>query len=335
MNTSEERDLIRRYLLRELPDDELKQLEERLITDHTFFNRILAEEEAMIDQYVSERMPPQCKERFEVSYMSTPEGLEQVNLAKGLTERAAVVPLKKTTPSSETPGDSFFARGLSNQFLKVAASITILCGLSLVIWLVFFYQSDLEAGMTALNQAYSRQRTVEVRPTDMNYAPLASTRGGRDDVDDLSLSRAKNYLRSAVSDKPDAESHQAWGRLHLMRRDFDKAIEEFKIALDHSEGHSKIHSDLGAALLERAKAKVKSGAGDGKVDMLESLKHLNRAIELDNSLAEAFFNRGLLHREMGEPGLAITDWNKYLELDKDPESRWSGEVRNMIKSLTQ
>jgi tetratricopeptide (TPR) repeat protein len=333
MSNNEESDLIiiRKYLLCELSGAELEQLEERIIGDNSFFDQILAEEEKMIDEYICEKMTPQSRERFEGSYLLTPEGREQVNLARNLTENITSRQSKKTAPAV-IPSSSFFAKSFLNQFMKVAASIIIICGLPLAVWRFYFYQSDVDAGMTALNHAYNKQRTIEVRPTGIDYAPM-STRGEQDAIDSLLLSRAENYLRSAVSHKPDEESHHALGRLYLMEKDFDKAIEEYKIALNVDEHNPKIHNDLGAAFLEKAKAEAESGTGHSKEMMLESLKHLNRAIELDNSLAEAFFNRGLLYKEMGEAELAIADWNKYL--DKDSESKWSEEIKNKIKLLNK
>jgi tetratricopeptide (TPR) repeat protein len=46
-----------------------------------------------------------------------------------------------------------------------------------------------------------------------------------------------------------------------------------------------------------------------------ALADLNRAIELDSSLAPIYANRGLVYMYMGEPDPALADFNRALELD--------------------
>ncbi|HUC02473.1 MAG TPA: tetratricopeptide repeat protein, partial [Methyloceanibacter sp.] len=46
-----------------------------------------------------------------------------------------------------------------------------------------------------------------------------------------------------------------------------------------------------------------------------ALADLNRAIELDSSLAPIYANRGLVYMYMGEPDPALADLNRALELD--------------------
>jgi tetratricopeptide (TPR) repeat protein len=325
MSESEERSLIRNYILGELSKAELKRLEKQIIASDEFFSQILAEEEQMIDDYVYDRMTSETKKRFEETYLLTQEGLEQVELARSLIG----LPKTKKDPPRR---DSLFIRIFSNPYANIAASAILLCGICFIVWWIYIYpQSDIDAGITALNQAYSKQRTVEPRITAMRYAPLAPTRGAEDTVDIQSQGRARTILRNLVSHNSDAKSHHALGRVYLMEREFDKAIEEFKEALKETERNQKIQSDLGAALFEKGKAEGRNGPGNGKKSLLESLMHLNTAIELDGSLAEAFFNRGLLYQEIGDLESAIVDWKRYLEID--PKSKWSEEVRRKIKSI--
>jgi len=326
MSESEERSLIRNYLLGELPKAEVKKLEKQIIDSDEFFNQMLAEEEQMIDEYVYDRMTPEARKKFEESYMLTQEGREQVELAQSLID------ITEEDDSKRNFKRTFlFTKISSDPFMYIAASVLILCGLSYLVWRHFSPQSDIEAGMNALNQAYSKQRTIEPRVTAMEYAPLMPTRGTDDTVDHRSQSRAETILRDSVSHNPGAQSHHALGRAYLLAQEFDKAIVEFNAALKGNERNQQVHSDLGAALFEKGKAEERSGLGNGKATLLESLKHLNTAIDLNDSLAEAVFNRGLLYQEMGEEGLALVDWKNYLKIDST--SKWAEEVRRKIELI--
>ena len=332
MNEGEERSLIRNYILGELSKADLKRLEKQIINSDAFFSQVLAEEEQMIDDYVYDRMNVETRKRFEESYLLTQEGREQVELARSLMDIASSKSKKYYSRRDRARG-SLFKSISSHPFVSLAASAIILCGIGLIAWMYFIPRSDVDAGMAALNKAYKKQRSVEPRITAMNHAPLASTRGAEDNVDTQSQGRARAILRDSVSHNPDTKSRHALGRLYLMDREFDKAIEEFNEALKGNERDQKLHNDLGAALLEKGKAEERSRPGSGKVSLLESLKHLNTAIELDDSLAEAFFNRGLLYQEIGEVESALADWKKYLKID--PYSKWSEEVRQKIKTFEQ
>jgi len=331
MSESEERSLIRNYILGELSKAELKRVEKQIIDSDELFSQVLAEEEQMIDEYVYDRMNQEIRKRFEESYLLTQEGREQVDLARSLIDRALSPRTGKDHSGKNIKRGFLFASISTKRFASIAASVVVLFGLCLVGYKLFFPQSDIDAGMIALNQAYSQQRTIEPRVTAMNYAPLAPTRGTEDGVDIRSQSRAKSILRYAVSHDPDAKAHHALGRAYLMDREFDKAIEELNEALKGNELDQKIYSDLGVALFEKGKAQGRSGGENSKEAMLESLKHLNRAIDLDGSLAEAFFNRGLLYQEIGEAESAIADWKRYLEIDST--SKWSEEVRRKIELI--
>ena len=45
---------------------------------------------------------------------------------------------------------------------------------------------------------------------------------------------------------------------------------------------------------------------------------LNKAIELDPELAEAYFNRGSTYYYKGQEDLALADFNKVIELSSNP-----------------
>jgi cell division protein FtsB len=75
-----EDDLIRRYLLRELADEEERQrVEKRLMTDDAFFERLKMAEDELVDEYLGGELPQWEREKFELSFLTTPEGRQQVS----------------------------------------------------------------------------------------------------------------------------------------------------------------------------------------------------------------------------------------------------------------
>lgn len=75
----DEDDLIRRYLLRELAEEEQQRVEERLMTDDAFFERLKIAEDDLVDEYLGNELLQSERERFELSFLTTPEGRQQVS----------------------------------------------------------------------------------------------------------------------------------------------------------------------------------------------------------------------------------------------------------------
>ena len=101
------------------------------------------------------------------------------------------------------------------------------------------------------------------------------------------------------SDHPSAASHQAAGKYYLMVRQFDEAKKEFTAALALEPQNAKIHNDLGAVLLEEGRAQSSAADNSRQLELYgRSVEHIQKALELDNSLQEALFNRALVFQFM-------------------------------------
>jgi anti-sigma factor RsiW len=91
---------VRAYLLGLLSDSEAAQVEERYFTDPDYFRLITAKEEALISDYLDERLPPLERDLFEKRYTAVPllrEKLETIRRQRrphlfGFTWRALAVP---------------------------------------------------------------------------------------------------------------------------------------------------------------------------------------------------------------------------------------------------
>ena len=51
-------------------------------------------------------------------------------------------------------------------------AFVVLAVMGLIIWRLAFYQSDLEKGLSALNQAYRLERPVEARISTLDYGTI-------------------------------------------------------------------------------------------------------------------------------------------------------------------
>jgi CHAT domain-containing protein/Flp pilus assembly protein TadD len=194
-----------------------------------------------------------------------------------------------------------------------------------------FRQSPGNDGMLALQEAYREQRPFEARIFGWNYAPASSLRGAPR-VDYVQRDRAASILQNAVNERRDATTLHQLGQFYLAERQFDKAIDQLEAASSLSPNDPSIQSDLGTALLEKGKTQL-TDSDQGKAAELfaKSLTHLTKSFELDNSHLEALFNRALLYGYLGLPEKAEQDWRLYIE--KDPNSKWTSEANDHLKSI--
>jgi len=333
---------LRQYLLGALTEEEqLAPIEERLLVDDDFFEELQLVKDDLIDEYVKDELTANDRQHFEQHFLTTSERREHVRHAQSLA-RCAHKSLQKAKQSSEKKDlkDSNRTRPFflwtwlpQTPSLRFVTILILVAGVGSLVWRVFLYRSDLQQGQLALKTAYRLRRPVEARVSGFDYAPLPNTRGNNETtVDELSRQRAQRFLLNAEKDQPGAESYHALGLFYLTEKKFDEAVELFRRALELNPNNPYIHSDLGAALLEKGKL-YKLNGEDGKSleAFAESLEHLNRALTLNSHLPEALFNRALCREYMGQQQAAVEDWRQYLE--NDPQSRWTDEARQHLKQI--
>lgn len=332
--------VIRRYLLGELTVEEDRQaVEDRMLLDDAFFAEFELAQDNLIDEYVNQELTTQERDNFNRYFLTTAERRAAVSEAQALT-RYAKKNIPEPVPAERgkvmrTGRFGFTRTWLQSKNLKVAAGLLLVIGLSFFVWRVFFFKSDAERGLLALKNAYRLQRPVEARISALDYAQLPNPRGNdHSRVDAIARQRAERFLLDAEHSEPGARSYHALGVYYLTQLQFDAAIQQFKRALALNDNDAQLHSDLGAALLEKGKADQQSGAeAKSFEEFAESLQHLNRALQINDSLLEALFNRALDHHYMSLPQAEADDWRHYLE--KDSSSPWADEARNRLKQLEQ
>lgn len=335
---------IRSYLLGALAQEEMRELEERLLREEEFANQVLLIEDELIEDYTLGELSDKEQQQFQKYFLTTPKRRRKLMMVEELRERAFVrdvaakteSPIKQTTTAMEdsrvrkVEQATWWTRLFQPRW-QTAAFATLILVAGLGVWRALFYQSPVERGLVALNLAYKQQRPLEARVTGMSYAPHSGKRGGEpENVDYRARDLSRSLLLDAASN-PNPSTLHALGRLYLVQKEFDKANLQFQEALKSSPDDAQLHADLGAALLEQAKL-LRDRGEDGKAmeKLVESQQHLSTALRLNPSLLEATFNQALVLEELMLPKQAREAWQRYLELD--PQSEWSKEAQRHLQS---
>jgi CHAT domain-containing protein len=340
---------IQRYLLRQLTDDEQLQIEQRLITDDELFDQLQVAEDELIDRYLAGALGKDDAEMFERHFLATPERQQKLRFAKVFRRYVTThpsEPLQKSPDQTQRITAQLrtlwgWPQFFSASPLRAAAFAVMILVAGLGVWRIFLYQSDVNKGLLALNSAYREQRPVEARITRLNYAPFVTTRGGEPTVNSQERDYAQSYLRDAVRDHPGATADHAMGMYYLANREFDKAIAWFEKALKADPNNAEIQSDLGAVWLEKGRGdseKAKSDptgpvAGKSLEELGRSLEYLNNALQRNDDLLEAHFNRALVYEYMLLPKQATEAWKGYLL--RDSNSQWAQEARQHLERLEE
>jgi CHAT domain-containing protein len=317
---------LRRYLLGQLAGADEEAVETRLLTDADYAEWLDVVVDELIDQYACGEVSAEERAQLERHFLRSPERRAKLRFALALKRRASERESRRRPP-----------RRLARH-LPVAASLLLVAGLGVVICLTFFRRSDVSDGLVALRAAYGGRRPVEARISDFPYAPDPQLRGGEGSdslQDDLAAQRdlaASLLIRAAATRPKDAAAQRAAGQHYLAARQFDEAIKYLQASLSLDPRDARAHSDLGVALLERGKSRG-AQTGGGMRDFGESLAHLDQAVELDDSLLEALFNRALAHEYLSQTAEAENDWRAYLA--KDPGSKWADEARQRLSALEE
>ena len=303
-------------------------MEQRFLTDDELAEKVSLIEDELIEDYARNALDAHEREQFKNYFLVTPKRRQKLMTLRALRDYA--LETGEDTAPVQAPHRPWYSAFLVPQWKPVAALVLVV-SVSAVVWRANFYRDDVDKGLQALAQAYKVSRPVQVRVTGIEYSPFSATRGPGD-VNSRELDRSAALLHNAVSEKPSTKALHGLGRLYLLNRDFDKAIQQFEEALKASPNDSSLHSDLGAALLEKGRLeRATDQSGRSETTLAGSLTHLNRALELDDSLLDARFNRALLYEDMKLTPQAIQDWEKYLSLDSS--SRWADEARSRVEEL--
>ena len=138
---------IRRYILNSLSQEELKEIEYRLLTDAEYLEKVSLLEDKLVDDYVCEVLSQEERRQFEGSYLSTPEGQTQVRFAARLRQYALIhgpAPITEaataagSAPSRETSRlGHLLSTLLTPRYVMVGAaalSLVLAIGAAIALW---------------------------------------------------------------------------------------------------------------------------------------------------------------------------------------------------------
>jgi len=273
----------------------------------------------MVDQYVAGEVDPAEREWFEKHFLKSQARAKKVRFAQALQAagKTAVVHYKAKW---------------SYRHLAIAASVIVALAIGFVVWRTIVGQSDVDKGLVALQNAYRDERPIAGRITGFNYAPQSDQRGGSQRVDYLQLDYAARLLFPSVAKSSDARALHAAGQYYLTQKDFDKAIDQLKRAIELDPAGATIQIDLGTALLQKGLLLPPEGS-ERSIVFANSLEHFNKGLELNSNLLEGYFNRALLYQQMGLIKQAEVEWQEYLK--RDPSSPWANEAKRNLELLKQ
>ncbi len=326
--TTDDKNRLRQYLLGELSDADEAQVEVRLLSDEAYFEELEMVESELMDEYVQDKVSEDERAKLESRLLRNKHQQQKLAFAGTLDaeSEARAAAKAKVVPLVVRARKAAFS-----PYLKTAAGVIVAVGLLFGLWLLLGRKSDVERGMIALNQAQGNERLIQSRISQLNYAEVRSFRGNQTGLQD---SEARNYserlLLDAVHQKQDAASYHALGRLYLAERNFARAREQFEKALQKDPNDPQLQSDMGATLLELGQT---SDDGQRPRYLAESLQYLDRALELNSSLPEAFFNRALVYQAMPLLPQAKEAWRRYLQTDST--SPWAREAERNLKTLEE
>lgn len=180
-----------------------------------------------------------------------------------------------------------------------------------------------------LVNAVGQERTVEARLTGgFRYGPLRApvrSGGSAAPMDHWTLYAAAGRIRENALADPSAANLHALGLAHLVLGEFDHAITALEDAIAEDPQPAQYHSDLAAAYLARARH------GRRPDDLPRALGAAQRAVDRNDALLEARFNRALALQALFLEAQARAAWEEYLS--RDSGSDWAEEARRHLAAL--
>lgn len=214
---SEEAAQIRRYLLGELPEAELLQVEDRLMTEDGFYDKIAIVEEELIEDYLRDALPADDRRQFETSFLSLPAARDHLAFSKELRELAlrkapsVIWQAEKTDRASFQPNrlHTFLTRHL--QPVTYAVIVSMLALIVTGSWLAYrLWQLQRQVNQVRGEQAASQDSTdalllriAELQAANEKMAQeMEAERQHSASIEQqlMALSQERNETRSTTAD---------------------------------------------------------------------------------------------------------------------------------------
>jgi cell division protein FtsL len=133
-----------RYLLRELPEDQVEEIEQRYFTNEDSFDELRRVEAELIDSYVAGELESNQKKKFEQLYLTMPEGRSRVEFAEALHVKASQLPKPATSFSG-------FKKWSVVQVLAAVLALFAIAG-AWMIWELIHLRSENQSAQKKIQQ---------------------------------------------------------------------------------------------------------------------------------------------------------------------------------------
>jgi CHAT domain-containing protein/tetratricopeptide (TPR) repeat protein len=181
-----------------------------------------------------------------------------------------------------------------------------------------------------LAQAYTEQRTLDMRIPGAAHSKRAVTRGGPDSSINrpLVLLDAENVIAHHLQREPDnAHWLQLRARTEILEGHSDTALEMLRSLPTEEPARTSVQLDLAIAYVERGNAM------NHPSDYSEAIELLEKVLHSDPRNPIALFNEALVLEKLSLFNQAINKWNRYLEVDSS--SSWAGEARENLARVNR
>lgn len=240
-----------------------------------------------------------------------------------LAEKIGAMQRQVEAPLETTPAK---ARLAWPRWAFAAAAVALAAVASL--WMSRWQRSSPPDGLLA--EAYTEQRSLELRIPQAGFAPLRMERGSersRMSRPPALLEAEALIARKLMTRASDPPWLAAKGRADLLEWHYEPAIQSLKRALDARPDSPAVLTDLASAYFERAEAE------DRAIDYGTAIELLGQVLAKNPDDPIALFNRAIAYERMFLYHEAVKDWERYLRVD--PKSDWAPEARQRLEALRQ
>ncbi|MBI1912896.1 MAG: tetratricopeptide repeat protein [Deltaproteobacteria bacterium] len=137
--------------------------------------------------------------------------------------------------------------------------------------------------------------------------------------DNSAVQNQEQQAAPATATVDPGKEHFEKGVQLSLKGQYDEAIKEYEITIQHNPKSAEAHNNLGFAYMDK-----------GDVD--KAIEHQKHAIEADPNLANGYFGLAMALEKKGDKKGALENWKKFAELSQ-PHSKWWMKAQEHIAAL--